>query len=760
MRNYENFSPTDFETFVADLLGAALGMRFETFPRGADGGVDLRHVPSAGGPPDVVQCKHYTGSSVSAVVRAARQEAQRLPNLDPQPGTYRFVTSKGLTAVNKRAIAGELEPWISTENHVLGAQDLEGLLNTHPDVERRQVKLWLTGGTQLAALLNAGTIHRSQSLLEEIERAMPTYVQSDVFTTARDRLRQEHVLMIAGVPGIGKTTLARMLLADAVLDGYEPIEVSGDIEEAWEVLDDSVKQIFLYDDFLGRTALSERFGKNEDRRLIEFMRRTARRRSSLFVLTTREYILRQAVQLYERLDQEGVDSSRFLLELPSYRRLDKARIFANHAFHSPRVTQEMRQELVRDDAYARIIDHRNYNPRTIEWITGLAGRWDDTIQAGGYVEYAVEVLQHPELIWRHAFEQELGDHGRALVLVLASLPRDVDVTDLESAFEALTKEMGLPLTSQAFRNTLSALDDSLIKISHTEVPGEAKVVVNLHDPSIIDFVVDYLRGSPEDLRILARACLYFEQAAWLLETAVSDSELNTTVTDVCTALQRTYMAVAITRITVSVGPMSWVYRELGKRDFEQRLRLILGPASSDTELGRWWREAFDERVARWSHGEGEPESVLKLLAAIAEDFDVDVEAAARAAKSVLTSGPSYVQSLEWLAELHAGFPDVFGFDEWEAQVNEFDTWLNNDFSHEAQDMFDSQELYFVEQVANSYGVVIEDAVWTDVEETVRRNEAERDSEIEPDPDYDTRASHHDIAAEEREIEGIFERLAE
>lgn len=111
--------------------------------------------------------------------------------------------------------------------------------------------------------------------------------------------------------------------------------MSADIEEAWEVLDDAVKQVFLYDDFLGRTALSERFAKNEDRRLIEFMRRAARRRSSLFVLTTREYILRQAVQFYERLDQEGVDSSRFLLELPSYTPVDRARIFANHAYHSP-----------------------------------------------------------------------------------------------------------------------------------------------------------------------------------------------------------------------------------------------------------------------------------------------------------------------------------------------------------------------------------------------------------------------------------------
>ncbi len=51
-----------------------------------------------------------------------------------------------------------------------------------------------------------------------------------------------------------------------------------DLEEAWELVDDGVKQVFLYDDFLGRTAPAERFAKNKDRRLIDFMRRAARRR--------------------------------------------------------------------------------------------------------------------------------------------------------------------------------------------------------------------------------------------------------------------------------------------------------------------------------------------------------------------------------------------------------------------------------------------------------------------------------------------------
>ena len=157
----------------------------------------------------MVQCKHYGGSSFATLRSAAKKEAKRLGELNARFATYRFVTSKGLTAANKKTLAEDLAPWIKDEGDVLGADDLESLLDQHPDVERRQVKLWLTGGTQLAALMNAGTIHRSQALLDEIERAMPRYVQGQIFGEARIQLRDHHVLVIAGVPGIGGACQAR-----------------------------------------------------------------------------------------------------------------------------------------------------------------------------------------------------------------------------------------------------------------------------------------------------------------------------------------------------------------------------------------------------------------------------------------------------------------------------------------------------------------------------------------------------------------------
>lgn len=696
MRRYDAFSPYDFEIFVADLLGADLGVRFETFARGPDRGIDLRYVSKGTRRPHVVQCKHYARSSFSTLLVAAKREAKQLEKLKPKPSTYRFVTSRELTEGNKARLMSVLDPWVTREQDVLGANDLETLLDQHPEVERRQVKLWLTGGTQLAALLRAGAIQRSQTLLEEIQSAMPRYVQSRVFSEARERFREQRVLVIAGIPGIGKTTLARMLLADAVVDGYEPIEVSSDIEEGWAALDDGVKQVFLYDDFLGRTALSERFAKNEDRRLIDFMRRATRSPSSLFILTTREYILKQATELYERLSLEGLDSDRFLLELPNYTSLDRARIFANHVFHSPRLDKPFRRALLVERGYEQIIHHPNYNPRTIELITGLAKRWDDTVAPDNYVEYALRTLERPTLIWKAAFEQELDDHGRALVLALVSLPRDISLGHLESAYVALCRERGLSLGNRAFERTLASLDDSLIQTFQDKNGGPTGrgIVVTPYDPSVIDFVVGFLRHSFEDVLELARACIFFEQASWLrARTTKVDTPLSEEV--LCAirdALRRTYTATAISPVTVSVGPNSWAYRPHGTRDLEQRLFDLQDMAHSDVEFGEWWRHELRRRLPDWEKGQGEPESLLRLLKYLTEDDGIDITHAATVAKSVLTTGSlSYMLSLEWLHDLRSEFPEAFEDDEWERNVAEFEAWLQDDLRRSAEDMTDPGE---------------------------------------------------------------------
>ena len=62
--NFSALSPSEFEALSADLIGRALGVRFEQFGEGADGGIDGRHVAGSNGI-TILQAKRYEKSSIS-----------------------------------------------------------------------------------------------------------------------------------------------------------------------------------------------------------------------------------------------------------------------------------------------------------------------------------------------------------------------------------------------------------------------------------------------------------------------------------------------------------------------------------------------------------------------------------------------------------------------------------------------------------------------------------------------------------------------
>jgi hypothetical protein len=75
---------------------------------------------------------------------------------------------------------------------------------------------------------------------------------------------------------------------------------------------------------------------------------------------------------------------RFLLELSACSRFDRARIFYNHIWHCGQLQEPARRALCADKAYLKVLDHPNYNPRLIEYITGPASRTLDDDFLGSF----------------------------------------------------------------------------------------------------------------------------------------------------------------------------------------------------------------------------------------------------------------------------------------------------------------------------------------------------------------------------------------
>lgn len=258
---FESLSPLDFELLAQDLLQAELGVRFESFCSGSDDGIDLRHSKSESRD-IVVQCKHYANTSWKRLLRDFAREKEKVAVLQPQ--RYIAVTSQRMTPQRKQAIVDALTPYCFGAKDVFGREDLNNLLSRHPEVERDHFKLWLTSVPILQRVLHADIFAEQSSLLESLQRRVCRYVMNPSFGRAEGMLSDRGFCMISGVPGIGKTTLAEILILDHLDRGFECFRIWESVSEARSVLSPSKAQLFYFDDFLGRTGLRIARHKNED----------------------------------------------------------------------------------------------------------------------------------------------------------------------------------------------------------------------------------------------------------------------------------------------------------------------------------------------------------------------------------------------------------------------------------------------------------------------------------------------------------------
>jgi hypothetical protein len=527
MPNYDftsALSPLDFEHLSMDLLEAELGLRFESFREGRDRGIDLRYAPASSNsslgsgnrPPlakraeIIVQCKRYSKySDLKSVME--REELAKIVALNPH--RYVLTTSVSLSPKQVDELTQILFPFVNATDDIYGRERLNALLAKHPEVERRHVKLWVSSAGVLETILHAGTYSVSREEVERTLAAAQIYVKNPSFEEALDILKKHHVCIISGIPGIGKTTLARMLLLYFYRHDFEVVKIESDVSEAREVPYQSKPRFYYYDDFLGQTAQADKLNKNEDQKLLDFMTSVRDSKHALFVLTTREYILNQARLHYEKLAREKLDYRMCVLDLSKYSRRIRAEILYNH-LHFSHLPRTHLQALISARGYLKIVDHRNYNPRLIEYLTD--SQWVGAVVAGDYFAVFMQNLDNPALIWEHAFDRQISAASCDLLLVLATMPTESRMVDVEKAFGLLHGQGGRAQSRSNewndFRHAVKELDGTFIS---TRQLGEW-VLMQFQNPSIRDFVRGRLLKAPLLEEVLENS-VFFEQARWFAE---------------------------------------------------------------------------------------------------------------------------------------------------------------------------------------------------------------------------------------------------
>lgn len=491
----------EFEQLCRDLLQKRENVFIESFKDGKDRGIDLRFAKGIDN--TIIQAKCYKEWTV--LRNKLAKEAEKVKKLNPE--RYIFATSAPLSPDNKIFIKKTFYPYIKHNNDILGNDDLNNLLGLHPDIECQYYRLWLCSTNILNRILHRHVVNKSLFKLEECVDKKQCFVYNNNYFRAKAILDNHHYVIISGIPGIGKTTLAEMLVLENLKDDFEEfVFVSDDINDALKLYDDNKKQIFLYDDFLGATSF-ELSSKSFDGNLVSLIKRIKKSNNKKFILTTREYILQEAKLHYERLAKDNIEIAKCTIDLGSYSNKIKAQILYNHLYYA-NIPIDCIESLLDKNRVLKIVKHQNFNPRLVETIINHQ-LWH-TIYAGTFFDKVYQVFEHPDRIWEIAYNK-LDITAQYALLILVSMPVPVLLKDWRDAFLKFAintcKQLSIPLDEPSWKNALKILDGCYIKTNR-----EARTqIVDFFNPSIIDYLVDYLNKMGETVNLLIDNVLFADQ---------------------------------------------------------------------------------------------------------------------------------------------------------------------------------------------------------------------------------------------------------
>lgn len=529
--DFLNLSPFEFEELTRDLLQKYYNIYLESFTTGRDGGIDLRYSKGSNNEL-IVQCKRY--KNYSSLKLNLKKEYQKVKILNPQK--YILSTSVGLSPLNKDEIIKIFNGYIKEPSDIFGKNDLNNLLGKYPEIERKHYKLWLSSINILQKFLRNNIINRSDFEEEKIRKEINIYVQNDSFIEAINILNDHNYVLISGIPGIGKTILARILIYNYLLKDFELVEISSDIDEAELLYDRGKKQLFYYDDFLGRNFLEESLKKNEDRRLIKFIEKIKNGSSKRLIMTTREYILSQAKLKYEIFADSNLEIAKCILDLKQYSKLIRARILYNHLFYS-NLSAGYIHALLIDKSYLKIIDHPNYSPRIIQFMTdiGKIAR----ISEREFFDFFIRNLNNPTNIWEHSFESQISKSSKYLLYIMLVSDDQIFEEDLEKSFWEFYKnessKFNFEINRGDFINSLRELENTFIKISKVQSGrsyglanrNKTTNIIEYQNPSIRDFLINKVKNNLNLLSSLIDSVVYLNQLFNIYIIYSEDKSFNT-----------------------------------------------------------------------------------------------------------------------------------------------------------------------------------------------------------------------------------------
>lgn len=523
MFNYRNLDDVEFEELCKDIMKRKLDVELRTYRKGKDGGIDLQD--NEKGNNIIVQVKHYINSTYSDLISALKKEVEKVGKLSPNK--YYICCALELRPSQTNEVYALFENYMDSKENIIDLKCIDSFLQEemNKDIVKKNFKLWLSASNILSEINNQDIFIDCEVLLDDIEKESELFVETDTYRRCKSLLENYNILIITGAPGVGKTTISKMLVLYYASLGYRVrYTTNGVISELKKAIssEKDSKEVVLLDDCLGQYYFSMR--DNQEGELIALIKYLKNNKNKKLIMNSRVAIMNEAKERSIEFEKVILKNNEkiHLINMDKISVYEKARILYNHLYFN-KIPQEYYNYIKKDKNYLKIINHPNYTPRIIEYITDVY-RYK-SILPEKYMDFILESLSNPELIWSNEYERRLKKVDRILINTLFSVTDTaIDYDVLKKAFsKRISIENDIDVIVDSFENTIKRLNKSMIKIIDKSNGKEISVL----NPSVNDYIKAMLEKNNLELVKIRETLIYYEQ----LKRCYSDEEISTIITE-------------------------------------------------------------------------------------------------------------------------------------------------------------------------------------------------------------------------------------
>lgn len=507
MFNYHNLDDIEFEELCKDVMQKELNTELRTFGKGRDGGIDLKdNVPGCN---IIVQVKHYINSTVSNLLSSLNNEVEKVQKLNPKK--YYVCCSKELSSPKTTEIYNLFDNYMESEKNIYTLKEIDDFLQRpeNADIVRKNFKLWLESSNILSEIYNQDIFIDCKVLLNDIKEEYKFYVQTISYNESIEILSKERTLILIGSPGVGKTVTSKMLILYYANEDYRVrYTTNGEISSIKKAIstDKDTKEVILLDDCLGQYYFKMK--DTQENELISLIKYIKSNPKKILILNSRVTIFNEAkehsLEFCDFITNKKINIK--TIDMDKISPIEKAKIFYNNLYFN-NIPPLYYQSIRNNRNYYKIINHKNYNPRIIEYVT-QPERYSK-VKSDEYFEFIMNNLNNPEDVWKNEFTKRITSIDRIFMLILFSLT-DTNVK-YETMRECFNKRLELindiDTTIDNFKTTLSRLNKSMIKI----IDNNGKREISVLNPSINDYLKGIFYENCLELNNIKKSIIYYEQ---------------------------------------------------------------------------------------------------------------------------------------------------------------------------------------------------------------------------------------------------------